>query len=174
MSAAEHDLLDGWVRLTGLNWEKARSLAHAAMVFGSSEDVDCSIDWEDAPSGCALLRFAMADKVVELAVSGWEPSVRMSAREHFNRALQLFNLDPVCADHIETLRDSEETARLLRSRVARLAAAEDLETEVKARGRLCDAAMRFVETDPRNLRGAIPKSAEITIRVMAREAMGAH
>lgn len=154
----------GFIELEGDARSTAVALIEGAMAGAAAEGVTVTISYEGAPSGCANVAVAVdRRRRVELAVCGWQPTLRMPAGELWQIINRLNNTDYSVEEVALALADPKEARQLLRSKDEREATAEDLMHEFRERMEMCEALLERA-TDPTQLVGGIPRSAVILAR----------
>ncbi|MFN9544695.1 MAG: hypothetical protein ACK59B_16215 [Alphaproteobacteria bacterium] len=157
----------GFIELEGDERSTAVALIEGAMAGCTGRGVNVTVDYEGAPPACATVLVVLdRGRFLELAVAGWAPSLQLPAQELLALITQVHGADWTCEDMIDTLRDPDETKRLLRNKLDREETADELEREFQERGRICETIIEIAR-DPARLAGAIPAAASVWARASA-------
>lgn len=142
----------------------AVGLIEAAMAGAAGEGVTVTVSFEGAPKESATVDIEIDRcRRIELAICGWQPTLRMPAGDLWQIVNRLNNTDASVEDCALALQDPKEARQLLRSKDDRENLAEDLLFEFRQRMEMCEVLMDSA-TDPTQLVGSIPTSAAIFAR----------
>lgn len=156
-----------FVELAGCERADAIGLVHALTRGARGRGVTAFVDFRDAPAGCCIVAIAL-DKIrlLEIAISGWEPYARMSARNLWQAVNEINTSDWSAEETARALANERAARRLLKDAEERKDHADDLITEFHERWRLCETLLDCL-VDPATLLGAIPPAAVIWARARA-------